>query len=131
MAAKLAAGRFPSAELLRGAGETGVQAKRVQEPIRRNAHHERAVVVRSLLARAGKKAHLRHGIWRGAQFGVLPRKDKGLGKRQRLAEALQGPDARRRQTAAPFPLRNARVIHLDPGGSATPVSDRLSRAGPD
>src|ERR1017187_10480009 len=47
MASQFAAWRFPSAERLRGAGDAGVQAKRVQEPIRRNAHHVRAVVVRS------------------------------------------------------------------------------------
>src|ERR1017187_842630 len=84
MAAKLAAGRFPSAERLRGTGEAGVQAKRVQEPIRRNAHQERAIVVRGLLARAGQEAHLRHGERRSAQFGVFPREDQGLGERQRL-----------------------------------------------
>src|ERR1035438_5432039 len=84
MAAELAAGLFPSAERLRGAGEAGVQAKRVQEPIRRNAHHVRGVGVGGLLARTGQEAHLRHGVRRSAQLGVFPREDESFGERQRL-----------------------------------------------
>ena len=95
MAAKLAAGRFPSAEFLRGAGQAGVQAKRVQEPLRRNAHHVSAVVVRGLLARAGEETHLRHGIRRRAQFGVLPREDESLGERRRLDRLRPSAGSRR------------------------------------
>ncbi len=95
MAAKLAAGRFPSAERLRGAGEAGVQAKRVQEPVRRDAHHVRAVVARGLLARASQEAHLRHGVRRNAQFGILPREDESPGER-RLLDDLRPSSGRSR-----------------------------------